>query len=131
MLADAQRSCYVHQHKRIHKSGSNSHACGKQVASKATTGPQYQQIKLALDVHAASIVVVRMIDGAKSQPPQTSKPADFLAWAKKQAALAPEVISCYEAGPTGFWLHRKLTALGVRNYGVCPIRPLFPVKLGS
>jgi len=22
---------------------------------------------------------------------------------------------CYEAGPTGFWLHRKLTALGVTN----------------
>jgi transposase len=35
-------------------------------------------------------------------------------------ALAQEVISCYEAGPTGFWLHRKLTALGVRNYVVCP-----------
>ena len=35
-------------------------------------------------------------------------------------ALAQEVISCYEAGPTGFWLHRKLTDLGVRNYAVCP-----------
>ena len=68
---------------------------------------------MALDVHAASIVVVRMIDGAKPQPPQTFKPADFLAWAKKQVGLAKEVISCYEAGPTGFWLHRKLTGLGV------------------
>ena len=26
---------------------------------------------MALDVHAASIVVVRMLDGAKPQPPQT------------------------------------------------------------
>jgi len=66
MLADAQGRCYVHQHMRIHKPRSNSHACGEQVASKATTGPQYQQIKLALDVHAASIVVGRMIDGAKA-----------------------------------------------------------------
>jgi hypothetical protein len=56
-----------------------------------------------------------MIDGAKPQPPQTFQPADFLAWAKKQVALAKEVVSCYEAGPTGFWLHRQLTALGVRN----------------
>ena len=55
----------------IHKSRSNSHACGEQVAGKATTGPQYQQVELALDVHAASIVVGRMIDGAKPQPPQT------------------------------------------------------------
>ena len=75
-----------------------------------------------MDVHAASIVVGRMIDGAKAQPPQTFKPADFLAWAKKQVTLAKEVISCYEAGPTGFWLHRQLTALGVRNYVVCPTR---------
>jgi transposase len=120
MLADAQPSCYVHQHMRINKSRSNSHACGEEVASKTTTGPQYQQLKLALDVHAASIVVVRMIDGAKPQPPQTFKPADFLARAKRQVALAQEVISCYEAGPTGFWLPRQLTALGVRNYVVCP-----------
>ena len=120
MLADAQRSCYVHQHMRIDKSRSNAQACGAQAASGASTQPQYQQIKLALDVHAASIVVGRMIDGAKPQPPQTFKPAAFLEWAKKQVALAKEVISCYEAGPTGFWLHRQLTALGVRNYVVCP-----------
>jgi len=92
------------------------------VASEASTQPQDQPIKLAMDVHAASIVVVRMLDGAKPQPPQTFKPADFLAWAKKPVALAQEAISCYEAGPTGFWLHRKLTALGVRNYVVCPTR---------
>ena len=60
------------------------------------------------------------MDGAKPQPPQTFKPTDFLVWAKKQMALAKEVISCYEAGPTGFWLHRQLTAVGIRNYVVCP-----------
>jgi hypothetical protein len=67
-------------------------------------------------------VVVRLIDGAKPQPPQTFKPADFLAWAQKQVALAQEDTSCYEAGPKGFWLHRQLTALGIRNYVVCPTR---------
>jgi len=70
----------------------NAQACGAQVASEAFTQPPYQQIKLALDVHAASIVVGRMIDGAKAQPPQTFKPADFLAWVKKPVALAQEVI---------------------------------------
>jgi hypothetical protein len=81
---------------RNDKSRSNSQACGEQVASEVSTPaqPQYQQIKLALDVHAASIVVGRMIDGAKPQPPQTFKPADFLVWAKKQVTLAKEVISC-------------------------------------
>src|SRR3974390_1686858 len=103
-----------------HKTSSTAQACGAQVASETVTQPAYQQIKLALDVHAASIVVVRMVDGAKPQPPQSFKPAAFLEWARKQKALAKEVISCYEAGPTGFWLHRQLTALGIGNYVVCP-----------
>jgi hypothetical protein len=50
---------------------SNSQACGEQVASKDQLQPQYQQLKLALDVHAASIVVLSMLDRAKPQPPQT------------------------------------------------------------
>ena len=83
MLADAPRSCCVHQHMNTHKRSSNAQVCGEQVASEVSTQPQYQQIKLALDVHAASIVVGRMMDGAKPQPPQTFKPADFLAWVKK------------------------------------------------
>ena len=104
------------------KQSSNAQACEEQVASKPQSQPQYQQLKLAMDVHAATIVVVRMLDGAKPQPPQTFKPAAYLAWVQKQQSLAKEVISCYEAGPTGFWLHRQLTALGVRNYVVCPTR---------
>jgi len=31
-----------------------------------------------------------------------------------------EVISCYEAGYDGFWLHRRLEAHGVRNYVIDP-----------
>ena len=92
MLADAQRNRYVHQQMTHSQTTNNAPACGAQVASEAPTQPQYQQIKLALDVHAASIVVGRMMDGAKAQRPQTFKPADFLVWAKKQVALAKEVI---------------------------------------
>jgi transposase len=130
MLADAQRSCYVHQRMNTYQPSSKAQACGAQVASEASSRhashvsapPQYQPIKLALDVPAASIVVGRLIDGAKPQPPQTFKPADFLAWAKQPVALAKEVLSGYEAGPTGFWRHRQLTELGVTHYGVCPTR---------
>jgi len=40
-----------------------------------------------------------------------------IAAAKKRFGLQAEapVMSCYEAGPDGFWLHRWLTAQGVRN----------------
>lgn len=57
-------------------------------AAQAASSPAYPQIKLALDVHAATIVIVRMLDGAKPQPPQTMKPKDFLAWVQKQKAQA-------------------------------------------
>ena len=42
-----------------------------------------------MDVHAASIVLVRMMDGAKPQPPRTVPPGPFLEWVKKEQALAP------------------------------------------
>ena len=48
--------------------------------------------------------------------------ANFLTWVKEQVEQGYQVISCYEAGPTGYWLHRKLEGLGVTNYVVCPTR---------
>jgi transposase len=78
--------------------------------------------KLGLDVHAATIMVGRQVEGLHPQPPQRFKVADFLKWVKGQVEQGFEVVSCYEAGPTGYWLHRKLEALGVTNYVVCPTR---------
>jgi len=78
--------------------------------------------KLGLDVHAATIMVGRQVEGLNPQPPQKFKVADFVKWVKGQMDKGFEVISCYEAGPTGYWLHRKLTQLGVTHYVVCPTR---------
>jgi|SRR5208283_4275034 len=59
----------------------------------------------AMDVHAVSMVVVRMMDGAKPQPPQTLNPAGFLGWIPNKNALAvprglklPGLLRC----PEGF-----------------------------
>ena len=78
--------------------------------------------KLGLDVHAASIMVGRQVEGLNAQPSQRFQVADFLRWVKRQVEQGYEVISCYEAGPTGYWLHRELEAVGVTNYVVCPTR---------
>jgi len=78
--------------------------------------------KLGLDTHAASIMVARQLDGSHPQPPQRFTPVRFLSWVEEQLQKGWEVISCYEAGPTGYWLHRKLEGLGVTNYVVCPTR---------
>ena len=77
-------------------------------------------IVLGLDVHADSITVVRQIDGGMPQPAQKFSPAGLPEWMQRQREQAEAVWSCYEAGPFGYVLHRRLEALGVRNLVVCP-----------
>ncbi len=67
------------------------------------------------EVHADSIVRVRILEKSAPQPAQKFTPAKFLTWFKTQVSLAEQVQNCYEAGPFGFGLHRDLVALGIRN----------------
>jgi len=76
-------------------------------------------LKLALDVHADSIVVAPMFD-AVLKPPRRFRAVGLLEWVAQQQAAAWRVVSCYEAGPFGYTLHRQLTALGVTNYVIRP-----------
>src|SRR5262245_23298767 len=82
--------------------------------------PRAQVIKLGLDVHADSVVVVRIVDGQTPQPAQRFTPDKFPSWVQKQLALAKRVYACYEAGPLGYSLQRTLTALGIVCYVVRP-----------
>jgi transposase len=84
------------------------------------TGARAGIIKLGLDVHASSIVVVRQIDAQASQPAQKFTPEQFLSFVHKQTQHSESVHSCYEAGPFGYVLHRRLEALGVHNLVVRP-----------
>src|SRR5262245_18139068 len=36
--------------------------------------------------------------------------------ARRALGSAPAVVSCYEAGYDGFWLHRRLEAAGITNF---------------
>jgi transposase len=92
-----------------------------EVRAEQDASKPYRSIKLGLDVHADTIVVVRILDHSAPQPAQAFAPDKFLAWVKTQLALADEVHSCYEAGPFGFVLHRQLTELGVQNVVVQPV----------
>lgn len=92
-----------------------------EVRADQVASHKLQTLKLGLDVHADSIVVVRILDHSAPQPAQKFAPAKFLAWIKTQLALAERVYSCYEAGPFGYGLHRDLVALGVDNQVVQPV----------
>src|SRR5882672_10153174 len=97
----------------------NSEVRAEQAASK-TTKPN-QTLKLGLDVHADTIVVVRILDHSAPQPAQKFTPAKFKEWIKTQLSLATAVHSCYEAGPFGYGLHRYLLKLGIQNVVVQPV----------
>jgi transposase len=83
-------------------------------------GARARVIKLGLDVHASLIVVVRQVDEQASQPPQRFSEEAFIGFVHRQLAQADAVHSCYEAGPFGYVLHRRLAALGVHNLVVRP-----------
>ena len=74
----------------------NSEVRAEQAANKT-----YQTIKLGLDVHADTIVVVRILDHSAPQPAQRFTWGKFRAWIKTQITLTHAVHSCYEAGPFG------------------------------
>jgi len=77
-------------------------------------------IKLGIDAHIDRYVVVRQIDGATPQPPQSFNLGSFLSWAEKQLEKAEKVISAYEAGPLGYSLHRELEKMGMTNLVIRP-----------
>ena len=83
-----------------------------EVRADQVASTKLQTLKLGLDVHADTIVVVRILENSAPQPAQKFLPAKFLAWVKTQLPLAEQVHSCYEAGPFGYGLHRDLVALG-------------------
>jgi transposase len=86
------------------------------------TGPgaRARVVKLGLDIHSSLIVVVRQVDEQASQPPQRFSEEGFIGFVHRQLAQADSVHSCYEAGPFGYVLHRRLVAMGVRNLVVRP-----------
>lgn len=92
-----------------------------EVRAEQVAGNKYQLIKLGLDVHAESIVVVRILENSAPQPAQRFTPEQFQQWVKSQLSQAEQIHSCYEAGPFGFVLHRQLTALGVNNVVIQPV----------
>ena len=89
-------------------------------ASAVPSGKPHRVIKLGVDVHWREHVVVRQIDGTSPQPAQRFAPEAFVAWVAKQAQQADFVDCCYEAGPFGFVLHRRLVGLGVKSLVVRP-----------
>jgi transposase len=100
----------------------NKNTTNAEVRAAQAANQKVQILKLGLDVHADTIVVVRILDNSAPQPAQKFTPAKFKEWIQRQVTLAQTVHSCYEAGPFGYVLHRELVALGVKNLVVQPVK---------
>jgi transposase len=94
----------------------------------ATTHPQTHSVSdgtlyVALDVGKTSWTLALTVGFGVAAWRQTMRPGDWLklstvlAKARKRFGLAStaRVMSCYEAGRDGFWIHRALVAEGLEN----------------
>lgn len=82
-------------------------------------------IKLGLDVHAAKVAVCVQLDGQTAKPAQMVWRTELVGWVgalRRRHGVGAQVVSCYEAGPLGYELHRALEAAGVKNLVVVPQR---------
>jgi transposase len=95
-------------------------------AALAVSGNQYQGtpggIKLGVDVHQGSYVVVMQEDHATPQPAQRFAPAAFVPWVGRLVVRGHRVSVVYEACGFGFGLQRALAALGAECHVVAPCR---------
>jgi transposase len=88
--------------------------------SPSSQTKRYGILKLTQDVHAHFNVSCLQEEGQQPKAPRKLDPQSHLRWVAQLVAQSEKVYSCYEAGPTGFSLHRQLTALGVENIVVVP-----------
>jgi transposase len=87
---------------------------------------------VGLDVHKDSIVIAVADEGREEARDVGEFPADWHSLHKQLRRLERggyELRLCYEAGPTGFELHRRLVEAGYESQVVAP--SLVPVKAGE
>jgi transposase len=77
-------------------------------------------LKLGLDVHYRQVTVAMQEDGGMVRAVGKMGYEQFFGWLKKKRSEGWRSYSCYEAGASGYWLHRELVQLGIRNLVVVP-----------
>lgn len=81
-----------------------------------------EEVKVGIDLHARDGVVCVQVDGSLPQRPQRLAHDDVVQLFKQLVEAGLKVFACYEAGPCGYGLYRKLTALGATVFVVAPVR---------
>ena len=77
-------------------------------------------LNLGLDVHYRQVTVAMQEDGGRITVAGKMSHGVFLSWVRTKLGEGWRIESCYEAGASGYWLHRELVKLGVKNLVVAP-----------
>jgi transposase len=77
-------------------------------------------LKLGLDMHYRQVTVAMQEEYGPIKAVGRMGHDHFGAWIERKLKEGWEIYSCYEAGASGYWLHRDLVALGVKNQVVAP-----------
>ena len=79
-----------------------------------------QVLKLGLDVHYRQVTVAMQEEAGAIKAVGRMGHDGFGNWVEKKLKAGWEIYSCYEAGASGYWLHRDLVKLGIKNLVVAP-----------
>ena len=79
-------------------------------------------VKMGIDQHAADVVVSVQEDGLPAKRARRMGAEQLIELVQKYVNAAAKVYTAYEAGPCGYWLHRRLEAAGAKNVVVVPQR---------
>lgn len=95
-------------------------SASEQDQSRAGRSANKTRVKLGLDMHYRQVTVaMQEEDGAIKALGKMSHDG-FSNWVEKKLQAGFELYSCYEAGASGYWLHRDLEGFGVKNLVVAP-----------
>jgi transposase len=77
-------------------------------------------LKLGLDLHYRQVTVAMQEEDGRIKAVGKMGHEAVVSWLEKKRKEGWEIYSCYEAGASGYWLHRRLVEMGVKNLVVVP-----------
>ena len=93
---------------------------GKSLHQEKVEEKRNQVLKLGLDVHYRQVTVAMQEEAGALKAVGRMGHDGFGNWVEKKLKAGWEIYSCYEAGASGYWLHRDLVKLGIKNLVVAP-----------
>ena len=77
-------------------------------------------LKLGLDMHYRQVTVAMQAESGPIKSVGRMSHDRFGSWVDKKLREGWEIHSCYEAGASGYWMHRDLVKVGVKNLVAAP-----------